>query len=148
MNTRVGFLKVIVVCAAAFASGQSQADIVKSAVRLGAFELGTSRQDVSLTTSGTKIIGFNGSGKFTIWYTAECAASGYVTVDIWVDGFPVEPTGANNTDAFCDANTRGAMHTVVGRTHSLVDGEHSVVISAFKSGGLAFLSDSSLLIGK
>jgi hypothetical protein len=132
----------------ALACGQAQSDIVKSAVRLGAFELGTSRQDISLTTSGTKILGFNGSGKFTIWYTAECAASGYVNIDIWVDGIPIEPTGASNTDSFCDFNTHGAMHTVMGRTHTLVDGEHSVVITAYKSEGFAFLSDSTLLIGK
>jgi hypothetical protein len=148
MKSSAAVLKAVIAGVAVLASGQAQADIVKSAVRLGAFELGTSRQDVSLTTSGTKILGFNGSGKFTIWYTAECAASGYVNVDIWVDGFPIEPTGASNTDSFCDSNTRGAMHTAMGRTHNLGDGEHSVVITAYKSEGLAFLSDSSLLIGK
>jgi hypothetical protein len=41
------------------------------------------------------------------------------------------------------------MHTVTGRTNSLVAGTHTVAIYARKAGsGVAFLSDSSLLIGK
>ena len=58
-------------------------------------------------------------------------------------------TGANNNDSLCDFETRGAMHTVTGRTNSLADGTHTVQIIANTSvGTVGFLSDSSLLIGK
>ena len=63
--------------------------------------------------------------------------------------------GRAHSNAFLKVNRfftklpkQAVMHTVVGRTQILADGAHSVVISAYKSEGLAFLSDSSLLIGK
>jgi hypothetical protein len=40
------------------------------------------------------------------------------------------------------------MHTVTGHTDSLLAGTHTIQIDAYKPNALAFLSDSSLLIGK
>jgi hypothetical protein len=149
MKTKSGVLRAVIAGVVGLMSVHAQADVVKNAVRLGAFELGAADDNVPLTTSGAPVVTFSGSGKFTIWYTAECAASGYVDVDILVDGIPLSPTGANNNDSFCDFETRGAMHTVTGRTNSLVAGTHAVTIYARKAGaGVAYLSDSSLLIGK
>ena len=148
MKTKTGALKAVITSVVALMSVQAQADIIKNAVRLGAAEVLTPAYYVPLTTSGAQFVSFSGSGKFTIWYTAECAASGYVDVDIRVDGILIGPTGANINDSFCDFNTRGAMHTVTGRTNSLVAGTHTVSILARKTDGVAYLSDSSLLIGK
>jgi hypothetical protein len=147
MNTRICVLKAAIACAVALTSGQAQADIIKHFVRLGGIPVDYATE-VPLTTSGAKIVTFSGSGKFTFWFTAECAASGYVDVDFKVDGIPVEPTGGNLDDRFCDADTRGAMHTVTGRTGSLVAGTHTIQVKAYKNVGIAYLSDSSLLIGK
>jgi hypothetical protein len=149
VKTRIGVLKAVLVGVVALASAQAQADVIKHFVRLGAFGLNTSNVFIPLTTSGADIVTFSGSGKFTIWYTAECAAvDGYVDVAIRVDGASIGPTGDNLNDSFCDFQTRGAMHMVTGRTNSLVAGTHTVEILARKTGGVAFLSDSSLLIGK
>ena len=148
MKTKIGVLKAVLVGVVALASAPAQADIIKHFVRLGAFGVDYNSY-AFLTTSGADTVTFTGSGKFTIWYTAECAATGYVDVDIIVAGIAVIPTGNNGNDTFCDPETRGAMHTVTGRTHSLPAGTHSVRIHARKSvGSFAFLSDSSLLIGK
>jgi hypothetical protein len=147
MKTKTGVLRAAIACVVGLMSVQAQADIIKNTVRVGAFEVGTT-VTVPLTQSGEQIVAFSGSGKFTIWYTAECAAAGgYVDVEILVDGIPVAPTGANTNDSFCDFNTRGAMHTVTGRTNSLAANTHFVQIRA-RTDGVAFLSDSSLLIGK
>jgi hypothetical protein len=147
VKTKTGVLKAAIAGVVGLISVQAQADIIKNAVRLGAFKVDASC--VPLTTSGAQSVTFSGSGKFTIWYTAECAASDYVDVDVLVDDLPVSPTGLNLNDSFCDFNTRGAMHTVTGRTNSLVAGTHAVTIYARKAGaGVAYLSDSSLLIGK
>jgi hypothetical protein len=148
MKTKIRVLKVVLAGVVALMSAQAQADIIKNYVRLGAFQVNAFTNSVPLTTSGFLGVSFNGSGRFTIWYTAECAASGYVDIDIYVDGIPVGPTGDNTNDSFCDFNTRGAMHTVTGRTGNLVAGSHLVDVYAHVSDGVAFLSDSSLLIGK
>lgn len=147
MNTYREILKALIVGAAALATGAAQADIIKHFVRLGAYPLTVPDSYVPLTTSGVEQVKFSGGGKFTIWYTAECAASGYVDVDIWVDGIPLAPTGGDE-DSFCDFETRGGMHTVTARTGNLADSLHTVEIWAHKADGLASLSDSSLLIGK
>jgi hypothetical protein len=147
MKTKTRVLRAAIASVAGLMSVQAQADIIKNFVRLGAYEI-TFDAPVPLTQSGARVVTFTGSGKFTIWYTAECSASGYVGVDIYVDDIPVGPTGSNNNDSFCDFNTRGAMHTVTARTNTLAAGTHVVHITAGKSDGLAFLSDSSLLIGK
>jgi hypothetical protein len=147
MKTKTGVLTAVVASVVGIISVQAQAHVIKNAVRLGAFEV-TLGSYVPLTSSGAPNVSFSGSGKFTISYTAECAASGYVDVDILVDGVPIGPTGGNDNDSFCDFNTRGAMHTVTGRTNSLADGTHTVQVIAHKTDGLAFLSDSSLLIGR
>jgi hypothetical protein len=148
MKSKTGVLKAVIAGVVGLMSVQAQADIIRNAVRLGASEVLTPAYYVPLTSSGAQFVTFSGSGKFTIWYTAECAASGYVDVDIRVDGVLVSPTGDNTNDSFCDFETRGAMHTVTARTKSLVAGTHTVSILARKTDGLAFLSDSSLLIGK
>jgi hypothetical protein len=149
MKSSAAVLKAVIAGVAVLASGQAQADIVKSAVRLGAFKLSPYYEDqVPLTTSGTQYVTFSGGGRFTIWYTAECSAEVYVDIDIYVDGRPIQPTGDNDNDSLCDFNTRGAMHTIMGRTDSLADTNHSVVIVSRPTNGLAYLSDTSLLIGK
>ena len=138
----------IIVGTVALMSGRAQADVIKHAVRLGAFGVVTTGSYVPLTTSGSTGVIFSGSGKFTIWYTAECAASSYVDVEILIDGIEVAPTGINYDDSFCDFETRGAMHTVTGRTGNLDAGTHTVSVFARKTDGVAYLSDSSMLIGK
>ena len=148
MKSRTAVLKAVLAGVVALMSVQAQADVIKHAVRLGEYELNLNDTFVPLTTSGARFVSFSGSGKFTIWYTAECAATGYVDVDILVDGNPIGPTGGNEQDSFCDFETRGAMHTVTGRTSSLIAGTHSIGIVARKTDGVAYLSDSSLLIGK
>ena len=147
MKTKVRVLKTVLAGIMVLMSVQAQADIIKHFVRLGAS--GVNSSPVPLTTSGADLVTFNGSGKFTIWYTAECAASDYVEVNIVVDDIAIDPTGLSFNDSFCDFNTRGAMHTVTGLTKSLAAGTHTVAIFALMgSAGVAFLSDSSLLIGK
>jgi hypothetical protein len=148
MKTKFGVLKAVVVGVAGLVALQAQADVIKNAARVGGYELGISDSLVPLTPTGATGVTFTGSGKFTIFYTAECAASGYVDVDIYVDGVPLAPTAPNNEDSFCDFETRGAMHTATGRTGTLATGTHTVQIQAHKSEGVAFLSDSSLLIAK
>jgi hypothetical protein len=149
MKTRLAILKAILFGAVTLVSAQAQADIIKHAVRLGAFELSPYYEDqVPLTTSGVGYITFYGSGRFTVWYTAECAALVYVDIDIYVDGKEIAPIGANDQDSFCDFNTHSAMHTITGRTDVLADGSHNIVIFSRQTGGVAYLSDSSLLIGK
>ena len=150
MKASIGIVKAVIVVIMALMGAQAQADIIKHVVRLGAFQLSSSNSHLPLTASGASVVTFTGSGKFTIWYSAECVLAGrYVNVDIHVDGIPLGPTGANGQDSYCDGNTGGAMHTVTGRTHSLTAGTHSVEIIAHTDfGAVAFLSDSSLLIGK
>ena len=148
MKSKLGKLQAVAAGVLCLMAMQAQADVIKNAVRLGGFALFIGDSTVPLTTSGVTSVAFSGSGKFTIWYTAECAASGYVDVDIVVDFEQLGPTGANDNDSFCDFNTRGATHTVTGRTASLTAGTHYVHIVARKIDGVAYLSDSSLLIGK
>src|SRR5262245_529159 len=148
MKTKFGVLKTVVVGVAGLLAVQAQADVVKNAVRLGAHQVTASASQVPLTQAGATSVTFTGSGKFTIFYTAECAASAYVGIDIYVDGVPLGPTGGNNQDSFCDPDTRGAMHTATARTNTLAIGTHSVYIVAGRSDGDAYLSDSSLLIAK
>src|SRR5688572_29776389 len=149
MKTKTRILRAAIAGVVGLMSIQAQADIVKNFVRVGAFQIDAEDNHVPLTQTGAPVVTFTGSGKFTIWYTAECAAGGYMDVDILVDGIPLSPTGANNQDSFCDFETRGAMHTVTGRTNSLATGTHTVQIVANTSvGTVGFLSDSSLLIGK
>ena len=148
MKTRSGILKAALAGIVALMSAQVQADIIKHFVRLGAFQVNAFTNSVPLTTSGYLSVLFNGSGRFTIWYTAECAATGYLDLDIYVDGIAISPMGDNSNDSFCDFKTRGAMHTVTGRTGNLVNGTHIVHVLANVPEGVAFISDSSLLIGK
>jgi hypothetical protein len=149
MKTKTRVLSAAIAGVMGLMGAHAQADIVKNAVRLGAFQVTAVDDNVPLTQTGEPVVTFTGSGKFTIWYTAECAAGGYVDVDILVDGIPLSPSGANNQDSFCDFETRGAMHTVTGRTNTLAAGTHTVQIRANTSAGtVGFLSDSSLLIGK
>lgn len=148
MKTKFGVLKAVVAGMAGLLTMQAQADVIKNAVRVGGHEVTASASLVPLTTGGATAVTFSGSGRFTIFYTAECAASAYVGIDIYVDGVPLAPTGNNNQDSFCDPDTRGAMHTATARTNSLLSGTHTVFIQAGRSEGQAFLSDSSLLIVK
>jgi hypothetical protein len=147
MKTKFGVLKALVVGIAGLAAVQAQADVIKNAVRIGGYQLTASDSLIPLTTVGANTISFSGSGKFTIFYTAECAAVDYADLDIYVDGVPLAPTGANDMDSFCDFQTRGAMHTVTARTGTLATGTHVVYIKG-KSVEGAYLSDSSLLIAK
>ena len=147
MKTRTAVLKAVIAGAVLLTSVQVQADILEQAVRLGAYEVEAGY--IPLTNSGALASTFSGSGRFSIWYTAECTASEYVNVDLYVDSTIIRPTGGNIADSFCDFNTRGAMHTVTGRTESLPAGTHTVRLWVSKSGsGHVYLSDSSLLIGK
>lgn len=148
MKTKFGVLKALVVGTAGLAAMQAQADVIKNVVRVGAHQVTASASLVPLTTTGATAVTFSGSGKFTIFYTAECASSAYVGIDIYVDGVPLGPTGGNNQDSFCDPDTRGAMHTATARSGTLVSGTHTVFIQAGRSEGEAYLSDSSLLIVK
>jgi hypothetical protein len=147
MKSKSAVLKVITASVLALAGAQARADIIRHFVRHGAWDMHLDENYVALTDAGHWYVTFNGSGRFTIWYTAECAASGYVDVDLWVDGIRLDPVGGDE-DSFCDFETRGGMHTVTARTASLADGLHRVWVGGRKSGGVAFLSDSSLLIGK
>jgi hypothetical protein len=89
-------------------------------------------------------------------YTAECAVSGttaWLDIDIKVDGVELPPTGANDNDAFCSADTTAefdhwSMHTAMAHTGRLGTGVHRVEIFARPSDGTAqgWLGDSSLLI--
>ena len=148
MKTKFGVLKSLVVGVAGLAAMQAQADVIKNAVRLGGYQLTASDTLIPLTTAGANTFSFSGSGRFTIFYTAECAASGYADIDIYVDGIPLAPTGGNDQDSFCDFDTRGAMHTATARTGTLATGTHVVHIMGKANDGGAFLSDSSLLIAK
>lgn len=149
MKTKTRVLRAAIAGVVGLMSIQAQADIVKNFVRVGAFGIDAQYKHVPLTQTGAPVVTFTGSGKFTIWYTAECASGGYMDVDILVDGIPLSPSGANDQDSFCDFETRGAMHTVTGRTHSLATGTHTVqIVAATSVGTIGFLSDSSLLIGK
>ena len=69
MKTKIGVLKAVLVGVVALASAPAQADIIKHFVRLGAHKLDQSF--IPLTTSGADSVTFSGSGKFTIWYTAD-----------------------------------------------------------------------------
>jgi hypothetical protein len=147
MRTRTALLRTVLAGVMAFAGTQAQADIIRHFVRQGAWDLQLVEDYVALTNAGHWYVTFSGSGRFTIWYTAECAASGYADVAIWVDGIRLAPIDGDD-DSFCDFETRGGMHTVTARTASLADGTHLVWVGGRKSGGFAVLSDSSLLIGK
>ena len=148
MKTKFGVLKAVVAGAAGLLALQAQADVIKNAVRIGSHQVTASASLLPLTTGGATAVTFTGSGKFTIFYTAECASSAYVGIDIYVDGVALAPTGNNVQDSFCDPDTRGAMHTATARTNALVSGTHTVFIQAGRSDGQAYLSDSSLLIVK
>ena len=145
-NFRIG--QAVIASVAALASVPAQADIIKHAVRLGAYPVNLSRSSIALTNAGAAFLTFSGSGVFTIWYTAECVSTGFVAVEIVVDGLGLEPAAGNVDAKFCDASTRGAMQTVTGRTVNLASGTHKVEVRAVLWEGAAYLSDSSLLIGK
>ena len=120
---------------------------------------------VPLAAGNVLSLGFSGSGKWVITYSAECAVaaaagnnSTWMSLEILVDGVAIEPTNvAGNQDAFCTSNgTAGAdgwtntSITVV--TPALALGPHVVEVRAAIINGAAgtsgWLGDSTILISK
>jgi hypothetical protein len=161
MSMKTGLLKTALASALVLLGAKAYADVVKQVARPNNFLFdGIVATNVPLDLAGNTRINFSGSGRFTIVYSAECAAGGlpggdFVEIDIIVDGVELAPTGSNNADAFCTGNhteTRDdgwVTATTSGRTASLPAGTHSVEIEVRTSGGKrGWLGDSSLLIIK
>jgi hypothetical protein len=160
MSMKRGLLKTALASTMVLIGAQAYADVVKHVARQGNYVFKEGVVNVPLDLAGNTQISFSGSGRFTIVYSAECAASGFsdvdfLNIDIFVDGVPLAPTGNNFADAFCTGNHTETVSdgwvtaTTSGRTASLPAGGHTVVIQArttrFKDG---WLGDSSLLIIK
>jgi hypothetical protein len=62
VKTKTGVLKAVIAGVVGLMSVQAQADIIKNAVRLGAFEVNAGY--LPLTTSAAQTVTFSGSGKF------------------------------------------------------------------------------------
>jgi hypothetical protein len=156
MSMKVGMLKTAFATAVVLIGAQAYADAVKHVARPSNF-IFTGPVDVPLDLAGNKFTTFSGGGRFTIFYSAECAAGGtsadYVDINIIVDGVQLAPTGDNTQDAFCTANHTEPVDdgwvtaTTSGRTVSLPAGTHKVVIQA-RTVKQGWLGDSSLLIIK
>jgi hypothetical protein len=158
MNMKTGLLKTALASALVLAGAHANADVVKHVARPSNF-IFSGPVDVPLDLAGNRLTTFSGSGRFTIFYSAECAASGapeedYVDINIIVDGVQLAPSGDNHQDAFCTANHTEVVDdgwvtaTTSGRTVSLPGGTHKVVIQARTFGKQGWLGDSSLLIIK
>jgi hypothetical protein len=160
MSMTTGILKIAFATAVVLIGAQAYADAVKHVANPSTFVFNGELKDVPLDLAGNRFTTFSGSGRFTIFYSAECAVAGlpekhYLEIDIVVDGVELPPTGNNDADAFCTANHTdtvddgGVTATTSGRTASLPDGTHTVVIKAQTFGGApGTLGKSSLLIIK
>lgn len=128
------------------------------------FAVGTNNP-VPLAAGNVLSLGFSGSGKWVITYSAECAVAAaagnsttWMSLEILVDGVAIEPTNvAGNQDAFCSSNgTAGAdgwfNATIVVVTPALALGAHTVEVRASIINGAAgtsgWLGDSTILISR
>jgi hypothetical protein len=109
-----------------------------------------------LNDAGALTAAFSGSGRFLISYSAECSSSttGWVSIQIKVDGVAVLPTGGTD-DAFCtDYDNDGSLDGWVTAhyrvfTPSLGSGVHTAAVDVTTVGaGSARLDDAVLTIEK
>jgi hypothetical protein len=163
MNARISILAGVIAVAVAI---PAHATIKAHLTRPGnyTFAQGTNNP-VPLAAGNVLSLGFSGSGKWIITYSAECAVSAaagnsstWMSLEIRVDGVAVAPTDvAGNQDAFCTSNgTAGAdgwsNNTIIVVTPALALGPHVVEVRASIINGIAgtsgWLGDSTILISK
>jgi hypothetical protein len=129
------------------------AKVVANATRTNVFG-GTGTFLMPLTDGGAVVLGFNGSGKHAISYSAECSGTGsWVSIQIIVDGVALAPT-AGTDDAFCSDFDGNGIHSGWMTAHhravtgNLALGAHGVSVQVTAVGGSARVDDASLVVEK
>ena len=123
----------------------ASADIIK-AVTFGLEATDTTRNKVPLNGASATSVSFNVSGnnnkKIAITYSATCAAggsaSGFIDIDIEVDGNEISPTDTSG-ETFCQGDSTAGADTFVRATiigvKTLTPGQHTVEVFAEPLGG-------------
>ncbi len=119
---------------------------------------GAARGALPLTSSNANTVNFNIPGKkrerIVITYTAHCSAegpkTGFVDIDIEVDGIEISPTNVPG-DVFCSADDTLAndslVHATIIGVKTLDPGNHTVQVFATATGGATqFQLGSSTLV--
>jgi hypothetical protein len=151
-------MKTVTAGVLALVAVEAMADVVLARTRPNNFTFtGPGPVLVPLNAAGATTANFNGSGGFTIMYTAECSndAAGtgsWVSLQISVDNVDLAPS-AGTSDAFCTSNGVGGHDGWVSaamnvRTGNLSSGQHTVRVRASTVGGNGWVSDASLTVLK
>jgi hypothetical protein len=148
MKTSINFATAVALAAI---SMSAQAAIKLNATRLGVFGSSNPVWNVPLNDAGATTLSFNllANKKLVLSYSAVCHATGttgYVDIDIIVNGNSVVPT-ADNNDPFCNA---AEAHTIGSMTLQIqgIAGNNTVRISAKLIPGATHMSfgNSALLV--
>ena len=96
MSMTTGILKIAFATAVVLIGAQAYADAVKHVAKPSTFIFNGELKDVPLDLALNRFTTFSGSGRFTIFYSAECAVAGlpekhYLEIDIVVDGVSSHP---------------------------------------------------------